>query len=167
MATFLQRMAGTLGFGEQLDEGPTFDLTEWLETTLEEELGVSKIVRDEDGDIPIEAGSSMVYVREVDPESPFLIVLAPLLEDFRMSPDVYEAINSINRQVPMAKVTVSEDEDQIVMTVALPIMNSPSSEDLMTAIQLVAEAADHFDTLLQKRFGGVTAGSDDDDSFDV
>lgn len=167
MASFLERVAGTLGFGNDSDDRAMFDLTEWLESTLREELGVSRIIRDEDGDIPIQAGSSTLYVRESDPESPFLIVLAPLLEDFRMTPEVYEAVNSINRQVPMAKVTVSEDEDQIVMMVALPVMNSLTAADLMAAVDIVAEAADHFDTLLQKRFGGTLAGSDDDDSFDV
>lgn len=165
MATFFDRIAETFGFGND-DAGPTRDLSEWLESTLKDELKVSKIVRDEDGDIAIPYGSSVLYVRQGEDDSPFLTVFALLLEGFRKSPDVYEAVNAINRQIPLAKVFVDEDNVLMVMSIDLPVFNL-SSDDLTLAIEIVSTEADRFDTLLQKRFGGTTALEDDDDEIDV
>ncbi|MDI1290117.1 MAG: YbjN domain-containing protein, partial [bacterium] len=81
--------------------------------------------------------------------------------------EVYEAVNSINMQVAMAKAIVDADEKQIILTAALPIIGTLSSDEVMLAIELVAEAADHFDSLLQKRFGGTTMLDDDADEFNV
>ncbi len=78
-----------------------------------------------------------------------------------MSPDVYEAVNEINRQIPMAKVTVDEENAQVVMTIELPVINTLTPDDLMLALEIVSTEADHFDTLLQKRFGGTTALEDE------
>ena len=166
MATFLQRIAGAVGIGED-EPGPTTDLTEWLDATLKDELKISKIQRDEDGDIPIAVGSSLLFIRQGDDESPFVTVFAPLLSDFRMSPEVFDAVNAINRKIPMAKVIIDEDDTQIVMSIELPVINSLSPEDLMLAIEIVSTEADHYDTLLQKRFGGTTALDDDHDEIDV
>lgn len=67
----------------------------------------------------------------------------------------------------MAKVIVDDDSTQIVMSIELPVMNSLNGDDLMLAIEIVSTEADHFDTLLQRRFGGTTALDDNDDEIDV
>ena len=112
----------------------------------------------------------MVYVTVigVDSELPLIRVFAPLLEDFTMRPEVYEAVNSINRQTPFAKAIVDAEIGQIVLAADLFVFDQMSSEQLMATIELVGENADHFDTMLQKRFGGTTMFDDDDSGeFDV
>lgn len=160
-SSFIGRIFGS-GDDKQVD-----DLGTWLESTLKREFKVDKIERDEDGDIPIEWGSAVVFI-STDDEAPGISVFAPLIEDFAVRPEVYEAVNSINRKVPFAKCILDPDIKQIVLVAELAIFDGLSSEQLMATIEHVAETADHYDTLLQKRFGGKTMRDDDDvDEFDV
>ena len=154
-------------FGSSGDTGGR-DLDEWLESTLKRELKIDSIERDEDGDIVLVSGSAVVYVSTSDDGAPWIGVFSPLLEDFAMRPEVYEAVNAINRNTPFAKATVDPDGPQIVLSAELHIFDGLSPEQLMAAIDLIADRADHYDTRLQKRFGGQTMLDDDDgDEFDV
>lgn len=159
--SFLDRIFGSS------DDDRVADLDNWLESTLKRELKTESIKRDEDGDIPIEAGSAVVFIHS-DDEAPCITVFSPLLEEFAMRPEVYEAVNAINRKIPFAKVVVDPDIQQILLVAELHIFDGLSPEHLMATIELVAESADHYDTLLQKRFGGKTMLDDADvDEFDV
>ncbi|ORB28017.1 hypothetical protein MPP7335_01848 [Mycolicibacterium parafortuitum] len=85
-----------------------------------------------------------------------------------MRPEVFAAVNTINRNTPFAKAYVDPDNAQIVLTAELYIFDGLSSEQLLATIELVADRADHYDSLLQKRFGGKTMLDDDEgDEFDV
>ncbi|KUI22647.1 hypothetical protein AU193_20915 [Mycobacterium sp. GA-1285] len=109
-----------------------------------------------------------MYVRTADDDPPRIEIFSPLLEDFTMRPEVYAAVNSINRNTPFAKVYVDPQNAQIVLAAELHIFDHLSPEQLLATIELVADRADHYDTLLQKRFGGKTMFEDDDgDEFDV
>lgn len=147
------------------DNASSESLDEWIEHTLESAYGIEKLQRDSDGDIPIPRGSSVVYVQKQDPESPFLEIFAPLVRGFRHSANVYEAVNTINAQVRMAKATVIGDD--LIMLNALLLTDTLSPRELLFTIDLVSDAADYFDTMLQKRFGGDTMLADDHDSIDV
>lgn len=96
-------------FGSDNDNGSN-ELNEWLESTLKRELKLDEIERDEDGDIPIRSGSAVVFIRAIDDESPRIEIFAPLLEDFAMRPEVFEAVNAINRKTPFAKATVNPED---------------------------------------------------------
>ena len=158
-------------FGGSKDEAPRNDqLDHWIEDTIKRELELDEIERDDDGDIPVPCGSAVVYVSAIGVESelPLIHVFAPLLEDFTMKPEVYEALNSINRQIPFAKVSVIPEIPLIVLGADLFVFDQMSSEQLMATIALIGENADHFDTMLQKRFGGTTMLDDDDaEEFDA
>gem|GEM_PF-1633452 len=154
--SLLEQLADTVDFGADVAAVPDA-LDQWLEATLKNELALATIERDEDGDIPISLGGPVVYVRQSGPGSSFVTVLALLLEGFDVSPCVYEAVNAINLEVPMAKTVVDADLQQIVMSVELPVIDTLSPDDLMLAIETVSDWAEYFDTLLQSRFGGATA----------
>lgn len=161
LPTFLGRI-----FGSDNDNR-TDDLDSWLITTLKRELKTDAIERDEDGDIPIQSGSALVFVHS-DDEASCITVFAALIEDFAMRPEVYEAANAINRKIPFAKAIVDPDINQILLLAELHIFDGLSPEQLMATIDLVAETADHYDTLLQKRFGGKTMLDDaEEGEFDV
>jgi hypothetical protein len=107
----------------------------------------------------------VLFIRPHEKDSPFLQIFAPLLRDFRFSPAVYEAVNAINVQIPMAKVAVVRDD--LIMLSSHLLTNTLSPTELLLAIDLLSSIADQFDTMLQKRFGGETMLSDDDDAIDV
>ncbi|MFA5607468.1 MAG: YbjN domain-containing protein [Leucobacter sp.] len=149
-------------------EHRTDELDKWLEETLKREFKLDAIERDEDGDIPISRGSAVVYVHTADDDPPRIEIFSPLLEEFTMRPEVFAAVNSINRNTPLAKAYVDPDNAQIVLTAELYIFNELSPDQLLATIDLVADRADHYDSLLQKRFGGRTMLDDDErDEFDV
>ena len=159
-------------FGGSKDEAPRNDqLDHWVEDTLKRELKLDEIERDGDGDIPLDfGGSTMVFVRTLDVERdlPIIRVFAPLLAKFEMKPEVYAAVNSINRKAPLAKALVDPAIPQILLSADILLADEVSPGQLMATIQLVGENADQYDTMLQKRFGGVTMFDDGDDGeFDV
>ncbi|WP_425005600.1 YbjN domain-containing protein [Mycolicibacterium sp. S3B2] len=160
--SFLDRI-----FGSSSDHGE-HQLQVWLEGTLKRDLKLDSIERDEDGDIVIAAGSAVVFIRTSDGETPCIVIFSPLLAEFAMRPEVYEAVNTINRNTPFAKAIVDPDGPQIVLSAELPIFDGLSPEQLVATIELVADRADHYDTRLQKRFGGQTMLDDEEgDEFDV
>lgn len=145
-------------------------LDSWLEETLKREMKLDKVERDDDGDIPLEHGSTVVYLRAIEAEdaASCIMIFAPLIEDFVMRPEVYEAVNTINLNTPFAKAVVSPDGPQIILSAELHIFDDLSIDQLMATLDLVSDRADHYDTLLQKRFGGRTMLEDaEDDEFDV
>jgi hypothetical protein len=153
-------------FGGSQDDAPRGgQLDRWIEETLKRELKLDQVERDDDGDIPVRWGSAMVFISTVgvDTELPLIRVFSPLLEDFTMKPEVYEALNSINRQTPFAKAVVDPENRQIELAAELFVFDQLSPEQLMATIELIGEHADRFDTMLQKRFGGEIFFDDDDD----
>ena len=113
--SFLDRI-----FGSSSDHGE-HQLQVWLEGTPKRELELDSIERDEDGDIVIAAGSAVVFIRTSDGETPCIVIFSPLLAEFAMRPEVYEAVNTINRSTPFAKAIVDPDCPQIVL------LNRPGS----------------------------------------
>ncbi|KUI42941.1 hypothetical protein AU198_07650 [Mycobacterium sp. GA-1199] len=149
-------------------QSQALELNDWLEDTLKRELEIDNIERDDDGDIPIVVGSAVVFVRVADDDFPHIQIFSPLLEDFAMRPEVYRAVNSINQRTRIVKTVVIPEDNQIVMSAELFIFDGGlSSDQLMATIDVIADHADHYDTLLQKRFGGKTMLDDEGDEFDV
>jgi hypothetical protein len=142
------------------------NLNEWVVATLKDAYGLSDVYRDQDGDIPLPRGSSVLFIRPHAEDSPFLEIFAPLLAGFELTPDVYEAVNAINAQVPMAKATFFPESKQIILSAQL-LADTLSSTELLFSLDLISDAADHFDTMLQKRFGGQTMQEDDAGEFEV
>jgi len=142
------------------------DFAGWVDAVLKDQLGIAEVYRDDDGDIPIPRGSAVVFIRILDKDSPFLEVFSPLIRGFEVSPDVFEAVNAINMQMPMAKATVFADSKEIVLS-AHVLIDTLSTKELMFTLDMVSNAADHFDTLLQKRFGGTTLLQDSDGAIQV
>lgn len=165
--SLFNRVADRLGFGNGDGDGSEARLDEWLENTLKREFKVNRIERDEDGDIPIPWGSAVVFLRTFEGDPPHIEVFAPLLADFAMRAEVYEAVNAINRKIPVAKAIVDPDICQITLSAQLFLIDDISTDQLMATIELVGEHADHYDTLLQKRFGGEIMFDDDEDELDV
>ncbi|MBK9178834.1 MAG: YbjN domain-containing protein [Acidimicrobiales bacterium] len=119
-------------------------------------FGLEALSRSPDGDIPIPRGTSLTWVRVEDGEFPFLHLYAPLVVGVDRSPELYEAVNRVNLQVPMAKAMVVGDGATVILAADLPA-DARSESELLFAVDLLTRAADHFDTALQERFGGATS----------
>ncbi|GAB92711.1 T3SS (YopN, CesT) and YbjN peptide-binding chaperone 1 [Gordonia rhizosphera] len=146
------------------DEEPE-DFDAWVDDTISEYLGVS-VDRDPDGDLAVPHGSTIVYVRTREEDSPFVEISAHLLSGFKPSDDIFKAMNAINAQLPLAKTTVNSDGTVILMSAEL-FAEELTQQALVSTIELVGDAADHYDSLLKKRFGGHTRLDDTDDVVDI
>lgn len=162
--SFFDRVAGLFGSSEQPSSSKQLDA--WVEETLKRELKLDAIERDEDGDFWISYGSAVVFMRTIE-EGPRIHIFSPLLADFSMRAEVYEAVNAINGQVPLAKAFVDSDSKQIILAADIFVLGELSPDYFMATIDLIADTADHYDTRLQKRFGGTTMLDDDEDEFDA
>lgn len=163
--SFFDRVAGIFGSSDQPASGKQLDA--WVEETLKRELKLDALERDDDGDLWITYGSAVVFIRTGEEDEQRIHVYSPLLADFSMRPEVYEAVNAINEQVPLAKAFVDTDSKQIILAADIFIIGELSPDYLMATIELIADRADHYDTRLQKRFGGKTMLDDDEDEFDA
>lgn len=151
--------------GKQPDECLTLD--EFVAEALKSELKLKDIRRDSDGDIPIWFGSSVIFVSSHEEDSPFLSVWSTLLHDVEVTPGLYEAVNAVNANLEFAKLFIDEENRNIVMEAWLIVMGLLNREQIAFAVEYLGDAADHFDTLLQQRFGGYLASEDVDDDDTV
>lgn len=126
---------------------------EWVAQQIKAAYAVDKVFRDDDGDIAVPFGTSVVFVRSYEHGSPFLELHALLLADFEPSPELFGAVNAINAQISLPKVMIDAEERHVYLEAWL-LVNTLSSHDLLFAIEFAADAADHFGPLLQERFGG-------------
>lgn len=130
-------------------------LGRWLELTLRVEFGLACIARDDSGDIPVPLGDNVIHVQQGDGDAEFVTVWARLLDDVVLTSEVYEAVNAINVQTPLAKTVIADN--RIVTSVDLEVVDTLSPRDLVLAIEIVGRVAEQFGHRLQSRFGAVNA----------
>ena len=163
--SFFDRVAGIFGSGDQPASGKQLD--SWLEETLKRELKLNALERDEDGDLWITYGSAVVFMRTSEDDGPRIHIFSPLLADFGMRPEVYKLLTPSTSRYRLPRRSLSTDSKQIILAADIFIMGELSPDYLMATIELIADRADHYDTRLQKRFGGKTMLDDDEDEFDA
>jgi hypothetical protein len=142
-------------------------LAAFVEETIRTGLGLAEVERDEDGDIPLVLGSAVCFVRTESYEDlpDWVLLFAPLVQGVNVSPELYESLNEINLQLPLGRVTLSGD--QVTLETSL-LADALSPKELLWAVDFVANAANHFDTLLVRRHGGDTfLAHDQEDEVDV
>ena len=134
-------------------DGPFEALDGWVFATLSKVFR-GPVSRNADGDIEIRRGSSCTCIR-VDREYSVIHVFSHLVRGMEPDSEVYEAVNAINEQVPLAKAVVVDEGRTVICNAAL-LADSVTPYELLATLDVVSEAADHFDTLLAERFGGQT-----------
>lgn len=106
---------------------------------------------DPDGDIPVEAGSTTLYVR-VDEQAPCVKLFAALLHGVAWRPRVGHALNNVNQRLRYARV--AHQGDHLVVSVqllALPFV----PEHLAQALAAMTEMVDDLAERLQREVGGL------------
>ena len=114
--------------------------------------GSPALALDDDGDIPMQFGSAMVFVRAfADP--PIVRVFSPILAEVGLGVDLLDAINELNAEHFFTKWFVTDG----VLIACVDVFGTPLVADhVLHACGVVGEIAGSLDEELQDRFGGRT-----------
>jgi hypothetical protein len=118
-----------------------------------------KLVVDDDGTIPIRAGSATYSVRLIDADPVMLQVFSVLLEKIPKSEQLLETVNDINVNTFSAKVFWLKDE-RVCAAVEL-VAETADKEEIAQACNAIAYVADRYDTELHAAFGGEMHSKDE------
>jgi hypothetical protein len=128
--------------------------TAWVDECLKRFLEVDELHRDEDGDVVIPHGSTVVYARTHD--RPLRLELfALLVRDIGSSPDLLATLNGINGALNFEKVHYVEQAKLVELNVQV-MADGISERALVEHLRSCAVNADHFDSKIKERFGGQT-----------
>jgi hypothetical protein len=106
--------------------------------------------RDEDGDIPVRAGTAMVFVRVPD-DAPVVEIFSPVLLDVDWSPDLLSRLSEINGRIRFGKLSYSHH----IVFASMSVFAHPfAPTHLRHALTVMSELADDVDESLQQQFGG-------------
>ena len=108
--------------------------------------------------VAIRAGTAMVLVRLIDSEPAVLRVYSPLVREVAASPELLAELNDLNGRLSFLRVFW---RDGCVFAATELIAETLAGNELEFACDLVSESADHYDVLLQERFGGHVTFVDD------
>jgi T3SS (YopN, CesT) and YbjN peptide-binding chaperone 1 len=137
-------------------------LRPFVERTIAEYLGIDEdlLKKDEDGMIPIRAGSAVVNVRlaEGGEGHPILEVFAPLLRGIPKTPALMERLNDVNAGLTFARAFWVDD--RVILTIELRA-ESLDADQVAQAVSVVSLAANHWDTAIKQEFGGETSFPDE------
>jgi hypothetical protein len=134
-----------------LDADPSVLEVNALAEAAVSQLTSHPVQRDDDGDLGIRVGSTMLFVRTMAWEPPGVRIFAPLLLGAEVSEELLDVLNEINKQLVFGRVVLHESE--ITLSAELTGLFL-SREGLIEVCVYLAKAANHFDDLLQQRFGG-------------
>ena len=109
----------------------------------------------------------MTFIRILDKADPiqYVHIFAPLLREVPKSPELLESLNEINLGLLFCRVVWAPSEE-IVMGMDLPAITL-NDEQVLWATDFALGAADYFDTLISKRYGGRKWFEDEAPSINV
>lgn len=124
-------------------------LVELVDTALVSVVG-ERPAHDDDGDIPIRAGSAIVFVRVAD-DGPYIELFSPILVGVQGSPLALERISQLNRWVRF----VSFGWDSGTVHASMHLFCQPFVPDhLRHAVHVLTSVADRLDDELRLGLGG-------------
>lgn len=171
----MPRAAEPSGGAEEDDDEPTDGtLGDWLYWAVTQ-LVDQEPPRDPDGRVIfVPYGSAVVQIFPIEPdedddETPFTIaamgMASILVNDVECSPGLLKSLNEVNQLLPIGRV-VHVPTGQVVLQTTVPAA-SLTLEEVGFSLQVMASAADFFDTRLRDRFGGELALADEDEEETV
>ncbi len=140
------------GIGIQHRPAPA-PLAERVSSALQRIFQVETVERDGDGDWPLRIGEGMVYVRAMEREG-VVSVFGPALLGLSSSPQLLEAVNSVNAKIHGARAWFAGD----AVAVASEFVDTAELEGLRPAIETVAALVHVIGQELAATFGGHLTG---------
>ena len=156
------------GLTPRLDPEPVVDLTavkaegpDHLRDLLAAALEplVDEVEFDPDGDIPVPAGRTTIYVR-VEEDAPAIRLFGWLLSDVKWTPRVGHVLNEFNRRLNFVRLV---HHDGYVMFMAQLIALPFVPEHLRQSVAGLQYALDGLDERVQARLGGTLIGEEAED----
>ena len=133
-------------------------LRPFVEKNLAGLLEVPRVEADPDGDYYLPWGSANIRVRLVDESEPLLQLSAVLVDGFKKTPRMLDALNTINASE--LGFRVFRYERRILAAWEVPA-DTLDARQFCAVCHRFAEKADKYDSELAHRFGGKTALPDD------
>lgn len=145
--------------GTESDAGDAVDSIDILRGKilhlLQKSFREMSILVQDDGDIAMTSGSSMVFLSVVP--DPFLVrIYAVLLKHISPTPQLYETLNHINHQLQIGRI-FAIDNVVVLESAVFPI--ALTEPVLLHTIAYIAGVADEYDDRLQRSFGGEIWGT--------
>lgn len=124
-----------------------------VEQLLKQTLGTQQLLADQFGNWPMRFGSAIYYVRLIEPPllPPMVQVFSPVLGDVPKTPELLDAVNSINAQISFGRVAWVNG---VVVASAELLAQSLDLAELQACCGSIAQVSDAYDDTLQSRFGG-------------
>ncbi|MDO8836130.1 MAG: YbjN domain-containing protein [Vicinamibacterales bacterium] len=135
-------------------------LRPFVEKNLAAMLEVPRVQADQEGDYYLPWGSANIRVRLVDESEPLLQLSAVLVDGYKKSARMLDALNTINASE--LGFRVFRYERRILAAWEVPA-DTLDARQFLAVCHRFAEQADKFDSVLASRFGGKTALPDEDD----
>jgi hypothetical protein len=135
------------------EETSAKDLPALLLATLKEQTALHDLMYDGDGDISLQYGSAVVFVRLVG-DMPFVRCYSRVLEDIEPCEGILAHLNDLNASEPMVHFVCRGDAIfALADTCAAPFV----ADHVSQALEHFCAIVDGMDSLLQAQFGGKTA----------
>ena len=116
-------------------------------------------VKDDDGDIPVRAGSALVFVR-VQANAPIIDIFTPLVKGVTNRAKATELLSDLNRDKVFTKFFLNDD--YVIAQIQLPAMPFVP-EQLDDMLSHLSKVADDIDEPLAQELGGQLPFFQDDD----
>lgn len=113
----------------------------YVELLLREFCGVLDARRGPDGDYPVDAGGSCVYVNVSGDGLPRVRFQTVALQDASESPELLAALNEFNSRLSHAKLTLIGDEVLVSADLLATIADAPSFMFMMRGVVRAAQAS--------------------------
>ena len=135
-------------------------LRPFIERNLAAMLEVDRVAPDEDGEYSFPRGSAEITLRLLDAPMPMLQFSAVLVSGLKKKVRVLDALNDLN--AAELGFRVFRFEDLVIAAWEIPA-DTLDARQFVDVCQRFASAADRFDGVLARKFGGKTARADDDE----
>lgn len=122
-----------------------------LETLIERLTKIEKAAPDHDGDYVVPTEHAQFYARVDGEEHPVIRVFSVIASNITKTPDLLDAINSINSHLTFLRTMWIND--QVLMEADL-VAFSADIANFADSCRRVAIASDHFGPQLIAKFGG-------------
>lgn len=135
-------------------QDPIEVLRQNLITLLQKNFPKHPLTIQEDGDLSMNVGSSMLFLSIV-PDPLLVRVFAVLLKNVPPSPDLYETLNHINHQLQIGRIFAINN---VVILESAVLPYALNERVLLQTVNYIALVADDYDDRLQRTFGGELCG---------
>lgn len=131
----------------------------YVEKTVAELIGSDHVDTMPDGTIPIRTGRTVMYVRLIDFDPPFLRVFSPVVKEIDKTKKLLERLNQLNSSTPFGRMFWVDRE--VIVSVDI-LATDMDKDEIKNAMAFVSDTANFLDEEFIKEFGGTLMFPDEE-----